>query len=295
MKYCNASCKKKHRHKHKKQCEEHIRQVAELHDEKLFKDPPSQYGDCPICFERLPTLETGRRYKTCCGKTICSGCSYAPVYDNQGNKVDNEKCPFCRTPLPYTEANERRKKRVEPNDPAAMYNLGVCYRDGLFGFQDYTKALEHCHRAGELGYAKAYASIGYAYDNGEGVEIDKKRAKHYYELAAIEGNEIARHNLGSYEEREERAGNMDRALKHLMIAVSMIAIRVGDPESLEAIKHMYLNRHAAKDDYTKELQSYQEYLVEIKSVQRDEAEPPSNAVRFGPMAYEDIEVLKLSG
>jgi len=174
----------------------------------LFKDPPSQYGDCPICFERLPTLETGRRYKTCCGKTICSGCSYAPVYDNQGNKVAEKKCPFCRAPWPYTdeEANERRKKRVESNDPAAMYNLGVCYRDGLFGFpQDYTKALEHCHRAGELGYAKAYASIGYAYDNGEGVEIDKKRAKHYYELAAIEGNEIARHNLGSY---EERAGNM---------------------------------------------------------------------------------------
>ena len=44
---------------------------------------------------------------------------------------------------------------MEANDPAAMYNLGVCYRDGLFGFpQDYTKALEHCHRAGELGYAK---------------------------------------------------------------------------------------------------------------------------------------------
>ena len=30
-------CKKKHRHKHKKQCE---RRVAELHDEVLFKQPP---------------------------------------------------------------------------------------------------------------------------------------------------------------------------------------------------------------------------------------------------------------
>ena len=40
----------------------------------------------------------------------------------------------------------------------------------------------------------------------------------------MEGNEIARHNLGSY---EERAGNIDRALKH-----HMLAIRVGDPESL---------------------------------------------------------------
>ena len=36
--YCNASCKKKHRHKHKKECE---RRVAEIHDEKLFKQPPA--------------------------------------------------------------------------------------------------------------------------------------------------------------------------------------------------------------------------------------------------------------
>jgi len=32
-----------------------------------------------------------------------------------------------------------------------------------------------------------------------------------------------------------------------------------------------MNRQASKDDYTKALRTYQEYLVEIKSVQRDEA------------------------
>jgi len=39
VKYCNAACKKKHRSKHKKACE---RKVAELHDEKLFKDHPEK-------------------------------------------------------------------------------------------------------------------------------------------------------------------------------------------------------------------------------------------------------------
>ena len=72
VKYCNASCKKKHKKKHKKECEEHIRlaaeRAAELHDEKLFKQPPPTDEDCPICFERLPTLNTGRRYQSCCGK-----------------------------------------------------------------------------------------------------------------------------------------------------------------------------------------------------------------------------------
>jgi len=89
VKYCNAACKKKHRSKHKKQCE---RYAADLHDEKLFAEPPPQYGDCPICFLRLPTHHMGRRYYACCGKEICSGCAYAPVYDNQGNEVDNKKC-----------------------------------------------------------------------------------------------------------------------------------------------------------------------------------------------------------
>ena len=78
VRYCNAACKKKHRHKHKKDCEEYIRlatekhneelrlaaeQATKLHDEKLFKQPP-QLGDCPICFISLPTHDTGNRYKS---------------------------------------------------------------------------------------------------------------------------------------------------------------------------------------------------------------------------------------
>ena len=48
--YCNAACKKKHRSKHKKQCE---KRVAELHDEALFKEHTPR-EDCPICFLPLP-------------------------------------------------------------------------------------------------------------------------------------------------------------------------------------------------------------------------------------------------
>ena len=66
VKYCNAACKKKHRHKHKKDCEEHVRLAvekhdeelriaAELHDKKLFKQPPPR-EDCLICFLRMTTL-----------------------------------------------------------------------------------------------------------------------------------------------------------------------------------------------------------------------------------------------
>ena len=160
--YCNASCKKKHRHKHKKDCEEHVRlaaeHAAELHDIELFKQPPPE-EDCPICFIRLPLHVTGWKYQSCCGKVICSGCFNSPIYDNQGNTVDNQMCAFCRTPTPKSleEAKERHAVRVEGGDAIAIYNQGVCCRDGTLGFpQDHTKALELFHRAGGLGSAQRF-------------------------------------------------------------------------------------------------------------------------------------------
>ena len=235
-------------------------------DKELFKQPPPQFEDCPICFLRLPSLRTGYRYFSCCGKRICNGCIHAPLYDNQGNIVDNKKCAFCRTPAPYTEkeAIEREKKRMEANDPIAIFNLGVYHRDGRYGYQqDYNKALELWHRSGELGNAQAFNSIGVTYNNGEGVEVDNEKARHYWELAAMKGNEIARYNLGV---EEQNSGNVNRALKH-----HMIAARDGNNDSLKRIKEMYSNVRATKDDYTKALQLYQTYLGEIKSNQRDKA------------------------
>jgi len=147
---------------------------------------------------------------------------------------------------------------------AAVNMMGGHYERGEHGLpQDYTKAREFWQRAAELGYAGAYNNIGACYNNGEGVEVDKKKAIHYYELAAMKGNVVARHNLGNI---EGRAGNHDRALKHFMIAV-----KGGSNDSLEMIKKMVTFRLATKDDYTKALQSYQVYLDDIKSNQRDEA------------------------
>ena len=268
--YCNAACKKRHRHKHKKECEEYLRlaaeQAAKLHDEVLFKRPPPEYEDCPICFLRMPTLCSGFRYQICCGKIICSGCDYAPVYDDKGNVITEETCPFCRTPYPATsgEAIERMKQRVEAGDDIAIRNLGNYYANRQFGFpQDYTKALDLWHQAAELGNANANYSIGNAYLRGDGVEVDEKKATHHWEIAAMKGSSHARYNLGSL---EASAGNMDRALKHYMIAV-----RAGCADSLDMIKRLYSSRHATKEDYMEALRSYQEYLNEVKSVQRDEA------------------------
>ena len=241
------------------------RDTNDISDDELFKQPPPK-EDCPICLLRLPQLPKGSTYHECCGKAICSGCNYAPVYDNLGNAISERKCPFCRTPAPTSieEYIEHLKKRVELDDAEAIVMLGCNYLDGENGFpQDDDKALELFVRAGKLGCTEAYCNVGYAYSDGRGVEIDQMKADHYYKLAAIRGNVNARYNLGLNEMKD---GNMNRALKHYMIATGC-----GYNNSLKQIQKLYTNGHATKDDYTKALRAYQAYLVEIKSTQRDAA------------------------
>ena len=265
VKYCNRDCQIAHRPQHKKACK---KRAAELHDEKLFKQPPPN-EDCPICMLLLPSLHTGSKYSACCGKIICSGCIHAVEKRDGGAGL----CPFCRAPAPTDELLKQILKRMEVDDAVAMYEMGCFYHDGVHGLpQDYAKALEFWQRAADLGHTPAYYCIGDAYDFGRGVEQDEKKAKHYYELAAMGGDVYARYNLACF---EEEAGDIDRALKHFMIAVGF-----GDNDSLEMIKQLFMKRYATKDDYAKALLSYQAYLVEIKSAQRDEAAAFDDAYKY---------------
>ena len=86
--------------------------------------------------------------------------------------------------------------------------------------------------------AISYYNIAHCYLSGEGVEMDMKKATHYYELAAMIGHVKARHNLGIV---EENAGNMDRAMKHYMISAG-----AGCDDSLEAIRECFMNGDVAK-------------------------------------------------
>ena len=114
------------------------------------------------------------------------------------------------------ETLERIKKRAEGSDAKAINMLGCYYYGGKGGLpQDNEKATELFFRAGELGFAAAYRSVAVAYYNGEGVERDMEKAKHYEELAAMGGDVVSRNNLGI---REKNAGSMNRAVKHWMIS-----------------------------------------------------------------------------
>ena len=268
VKYCSRDCQFAHRPQHKKECR---RRVAELHDEKLFKQPPPR-DDCPICFLRLPWLGDGRQYKSCCGKIICSGCIHAVT---RLRETDIPLCPFCRIPSATSDEEnvKRMMKRVDAGDAEAMSLLGEFYSDAACGLrQDHAKAFELYHRAAELGHTPAYSNIGRAYNIGEGVEIDEKKANHYFELAAMRGSAAARHSLGVL---EKNGGNIGRAIKHYVIAVGG-----GDNLSMKQIQQLFMLGYVSKDEYTEALRAYQKYLAEVKSSQRDEAAAAYDRYRY---------------
>ena len=257
VKYCNRECQIAHRPQHKKACK---KRAAELFDKKLFKEPPPP-EDCPICMLPLPSANQVTFY-SCCGKNVCNGCIYA-MFDREGMNI---LCAYCRTPPSDTDEEQikRINKLMEKGNGHAFFYLAGHYDHGTYGVpQDMARANELWLKAGELGSADAYFNLGNSYRVGRGVEVDMKKAKHYYELAAINGSVMARHNLGA---DESNAGNYHRAFKHLILSA-----RAGYKPSLDAVKLGYKNGYVTKEEYANVLREYQKSQDEAKSDARDEA------------------------
>ena len=260
VKYCSRDCQIAHRPMHKKMCK---KWAAELHEEQLFKEPPP-LEECPICMMPPPLYDNdlGMTFFSCCGKDICNGCIYAMIKTG-GKKV----CPFCNSPYAKSdkETIKRTEKRAEKGNAGAFYMLAGFYAQGIYGLQqNQAKARELNLKAGELGHAGAYHNLGFTYYEGTGVTMDKKKANHFFELAAMNGSVQARHNLGATEYINR---NYDRAMKHYMLAA-----RVGQKKSLDSVKHGYICGYVTKDEYATALREYQKSQDETKSDARDEAQ-----------------------
>ena len=94
--------------------------------------------------------------------------------------------------------NHKRKKRkaAERGRAKSQHNLGVFYREGLGGVeQSMEEALKWFHKGAQGGNVSSNICIGYAYENGSGVQKDGKRALEYYRKAAHD-HPIAMNNLG---------------------------------------------------------------------------------------------------
>jgi len=102
-----------------------------------------------------------------------------------------------------------------------------------------------------------------AYLKGSGVKKDKKMAEYHCKLAAIGGHDGCRTMLGNI---EKKAGNMDLAMKHYMIAAS-----AGNDNSLKKVGEGYKGGYVTKEEYAKTLRAYKTSEDEIKSEERRRA------------------------
>jgi TPR repeat protein len=99
------------------------------------------------------------------------------------------------------------------------------------------------------------------YRLGKGVEKDMEKAVYHWEKAAIGGHPDARHNLAC---TEERNGNMERAVKHLVIAANL-----GYEDSMKSLWMHYSAGNITKEELDATLRSHQAALDAMKSEQRE--------------------------
>ena len=201
------------------------------------------------------------KFQTCCGKMICS-C----IYSMRMSEEATDLCPFCRKPDANNEDedNERLKKILETGNAEAYYLLGCRYADGNQGLaQDRQKAHELFLKSGELGCPTGYYSLALVYTHGDGAEVDVKKAKQYFELAAMYGSLEARYDLGV---SEWQARNIQRAYKHWILAA-----KAGCERSLDVIKKGYELRLVTKGEYESTLRAYHERQTEMNSEMRERA------------------------
>ena len=93
--------------------------------------------------------------------------------------------------------------------------------------------------------------------------INKKKAMHYYEIAAMNGHVLSRHNLGA---TEYNNGNRQRAMKHFILAAN-----AGDDDSLDMVKKGFMAGYVTKEQYANTLREYQKSQDEMTSDARDKA------------------------
>ena len=255
---------------------------AEIRDEALFKDPPAK-EDCPICLlpmpmtiiscaslpaatissvsiydfaianEELANEDTEEDYP-CCGKSICAGCVHS--FRKSGNIG---KCSFCnadRGSKTDEEIVEEVMKRVEANDANSICMLANSYHHGVNGLQrDEERAIELYARAADLGHSGSHYQLGVIYHEGG------EKAKFHYEAAAMAGHEVARNTLGYI---EFHSGNMERALKHTMIAASR-----GNYFAMHSVIISFEEGGVSRESIDSTLTAYNNSCAEMRSEERD--------------------------
>ena len=96
----------------------------------------------------------------------------------------------------YDDSEDEEESSEKVVDAEELFVLGLRYYSGNGVRQNYEKAMEYFHKAAELGYAPAQASLGEMYREGRGVNRDYKESFKWYLKAAESGMSESQYNVG---------------------------------------------------------------------------------------------------
>ena len=99
--------------------------------------------------------------------------------------------------LRFSEAFQWLYSCKQLDDPEALFYLGICYYLGEGTEIDKNFAFHYFEKAAEKGYAQAQYNVGICYLNGDGVEKNSKLAFQWFLKAAEQGDILAQHNVGT--------------------------------------------------------------------------------------------------
>ena len=112
-----------------------------------------------------------------------------------GTHAEPETMRAITAELPAGLETEALAEAARAGNPAALYEIGLRYLDGLGFKQDFSKAAFWFELSAERGSAPAAFQLGSLYEKGTGVDQDAAKAVSLYREAAEKGNVSAMHNL----------------------------------------------------------------------------------------------------
>lgn len=143
------------------------------------------------------------------------------------------------------------KKAAKQGLTEAEYMLGEMYWTGVEDLidQNVKKAIELFEKTANKGNAHAMYKLGLAYGNGNGVAVDKQKARNYYRMAAEKGDVNAQIQYGYILETEDF--NMKEALKWYQKSADQ-----GNMIAQYNLGQMYRSGNGVEVDYEKALKYY---------------------------------------
>lgn len=144
------------------------------------------------------------------------------------------------------------KKAAEKGDPNGLYNLGMCYMNGIGCEKDYDLGFEAFKAAAEKGHPEAINNIGGCYRDGIVVEQNMEKATRWFKRSADFENVYGMINYGlSLQNGEGIEQDEKAAIKYFERAA-----KDGSPEAVNLLGVCYMNGRGVEQDEAKAVEYF---------------------------------------